>query len=60
MKKVVAVLIVVGAVLLAGYLYDKVSTGAKVPVITINKDDGYKLMVDGKPYPIKGVCQSAR
>lgn len=56
MKKVIAGVIIVGGLLLAGFLYDKFSKDTTIPVITINKDNGYKLLLNGKPYVIKGVC----
>ena len=58
MKKVVAAAIIIASIFLAGYLYDQVSTGDRIPVTTITKvEEGqHRLMVDGKHYLIKGVC----
>ncbi|MGH7197745.1 MAG: glycoside hydrolase family 2 TIM barrel-domain containing protein [Candidatus Omnitrophota bacterium] len=59
-KKIVINLSVAAGLLLAGSLgylaYDKVISTAGIPTIKIDKSDGYKLLVDGKPTPIRGVC----
>src|SRR3989338_1729261 len=31
-------------------------SGGRVPTISIDKTNGYQLLVDGKPYLVKGVC----
>ncbi len=61
-KKVVAVLILLlmfAAIIGIPYFYNKSGIGgAKLPVVTIDKTNGYKLLIDGKPFLIKGVCYS--
>ena len=38
------------------YFYFNHAAGVRVPMITIDKQNGYKLLMDGKPFVIKGVC----
>jgi beta-galactosidase/beta-glucuronidase len=57
-KKPIALLIVIVGILLAAGLYHYVSSVPKISTISIDKENGYKLMVDGKPFLIKGVCYS--
>ncbi len=55
-NKKVVVIAVLALVFLAAFLYDRISKNTRVPVITINKENGTNLLVDGKRYLIKGVC----
>jgi len=54
-KKVVGAVIIIAVVLLAAKLAaDRASS--KLPVITLNKEQGGPILVDGKPFLIKGFC----
>ncbi len=66
-KKLIIILIVAAGILVAAYAaYDKFYSGSsKVPAVTVvrtggqdpgGKDVGYQLLVDGKPYFVRGVC----
>ena len=56
MKKVVSIIILITLVLTAFYLYDRFFKAVRIPQITIDKKNGYGLLVDGQPLLIKGVC----
>ena len=58
MKKVIPILIVIGAVFFAIYFLSNNRGPSKLPNIAIDKSNGYKLLLDGKPFLIKGVCYS--
>src|SRR3989338_7936534 len=44
--------------MLVVYFASKKSPSSTAPSIVIDKQDGYRLLVDGKPFLIKGVCYS--
>ena len=56
MKKVITILIILGAIFSAVYFFGKSQVSHQVPAILIEKNNGYKLLLDGKPFFIKGVC----
>ena len=57
MKRVIIILVgLVALILLAYGLSDKTWNRSRVPSITISNQNGYRLLVDGKPFLIKGVC----
>jgi len=56
LKKFTIIFICVCAVLAGLYFYAKDFAGLRVAAIFIDKTNGYKLLVDGKPFLIKGVC----
>ncbi len=56
MKKTISIIIAILLLLAAFYLYEKVFKGAQVPDIKIDKQNGYRLLVNGKQLFIKGVC----
>ncbi len=58
MKKVSIAIIVFCLILLGLFFYLKNYSSSKIPSITIDKQNGYKLLIDGKPFLIKGVCYS--
>ncbi len=59
MKKIKSVVVIVGIlaiVILVPYFFNKLVFTPRVPVIAIDKQKGFKLLVSGKPFLIKGVC----
>src|SRR6185436_5610729 len=56
MKKAGILLLIL--LLIGGGYWFFINQGAKSSVISIDKSSGYKLMIDGKPLLIKGVCYS--
>ena len=58
MKKIFFVFIIVVLILSSWYFYNQNANIRRIPLITIDKSDGYKLLIDGKPFLIKGVCYS--
>ncbi len=41
-----------------GYLYTLLQAAGRLPVITIDKQNGYKMTIDNKRFIIKGACYS--
>ncbi len=58
MKKVFLALIILAAAAGAVYWAWNARIGASIPSIVIDKTDGYKLLVNGKPSLVKGACYS--
>ena len=58
MKKALPVVIGVVILIAAIYFSTKNANQARIPSISIDKKNGYKLLVDGKSFLIKGVCYS--
>lgn len=58
MKKTIAILAALGIALLAFYFLSKGAMTPKLPAIALDKQNGYKLLVDSKPFIIRGVCYS--
>lgn len=58
MKRIIIAAIALAAAAGGYALYQYNAANQKVPVITINKDKGYQLTVNGQPYVVKGVCYS--
>ena len=58
MKKAKSILILAVLILAVILFYNFLSGSSRLSDITIVKQDGYKLLVDGKPFVIKGVCYS--
>ncbi len=56
MKKIAVIGVLFCLVVLGIYIYSRGFVSSKVPTITIDKQNGDKLLVDGKPFLIKGVC----
>ena len=56
-KRAISILILLGLGYGAYVLYGKVIQAGRIPNITVNKEN-YRLLIDGKPFLIKGVCYS--
>ncbi len=57
MRKIILFLVILCvSIVLAHLFYSHSSIGLKPAHVTIDKTHGYKLLVNGKPFLIKGVC----
>ena len=59
MKKIIAGLLLTTTVISGVYLYALKRRSMQMPQIVIEKNqDGYRLLIDGKPFVVRGVCYS--
>jgi hypothetical protein len=58
LKKILVVLGLLLLLLVGVFGYGKFFSGPRVSTVTLDKKDGYKLLVNGKPFLIRGVCYS--
>jgi beta-galactosidase len=58
LKKIISVVVILGLLTAGFYLYKKVYKRAGLPVITVQRQNGDRLVIDGKPFLVKGVCYS--
>jgi beta-galactosidase/beta-glucuronidase len=58
LKKIITILALLSALIIGLYLWTGDAKKSNASLVTIDKTEGYKLLVDGKPFQIRGVCYS--